>query len=619
MTFGAWLLFFGYFGVVPFISLAMAGLVLGKRFHPAPFEKGIVNVLRGVFPLEPIMVRCLFVITILLTAFTCIRGVLAPIHGWDALTYHLPKSVWWMQHGVMLLPEFPGGWEFHKYEFGGVELLHALMMMPFGTPLLVNLPDVIAYVLCGVVSLLIVDRLEANRKARFLALILVLSSPTLKLLVGSCYVELHAVLLVLCAFLPLGEFLISGNLRYLYLVSAVVGCLVASKIIFLPLAVAYCVFLLFCIVRQRFTIASLVVATIIMGLPVLPWMVHNAICAGSLFAPFPVRLFGVLIFEGHAGLQHLIDLRSTIDASFSAEIVAFGNVAFELGLAPLGALFFFLRSASSVWWRISGILLVFTWSAFYRSEMSVVRLVWMQSRLVVAGVIPAVLIGACSKRVTEGALVWILVALALVQNVIATVKGVAPFEYFVVAGGFCIIFAGVCLSWFSRSKLLRWRSCVALLALVFYTLWVQRSCYSGYLHESFIYHEDQRYWADAALRVHTGGPYKIAVATGLESRGDNQKFFPFFGDRLQNSIVYISPSVSGEGIYPLKDNQKILLDGKKWEERLKQARVTHVMSFYPLAFELPLLEHDSMLFKRLEGGEGWGFYALNYEQELGVK
>lgn len=208
LTVSAWLLLFGYFGRIPFILVSLAGMVfcfLNCRFSHSTSRSAISDVLMQVIPVK-FSDRVLYAIVLLLTSFTCIRALLAPIHGWDASTYHLPKSVWWVKYGVMKLPEFPGGWEFHKYEFGAAELLHALIMIPFGTPLLVNLPDVIAYILCGLVSILIVDRLMPFKRARYLALILVLSSPTLKLLVGSCYVELHAVVLVLCAFLPFGDF-----------------------------------------------------------------------------------------------------------------------------------------------------------------------------------------------------------------------------------------------------------------------------------------------------------------------------------------------------------------------------------------------------------------------------
>lgn len=619
MTVGAWLLFFGYFGLIPLVGISFLGVVpylLHGQFPRRTSGSVVANGMMRAFPVGPIG-RSLFITLLLVTIFTCIRAVLAPIHGWDASTYHLPKSVWWVKNGMMTLPEFPGGWEFHKYEFGAVELLHALIMIPFGTPLLVNLPDVLAYILCGIVSLLIVDQMMPGGKARYLGLIMVLSSPTLKMLVGSCYVELHAALLVLCAFLPLGEFFISRNYRYLYVVSAGVGCLVASKILFLPLALAYGGFLLYCFFRQRIGLFCLVIAFTMASLPVLPWGVHNFLCTGNPVAPFPLKLFGFSIFEGHVGLQHLIDLGTLIDTSFSAELAILGKIAFESGLVFIAASYFYLRTVPSVWWWISCVLLVFTFGAFYRPEMSIVRLVWGESRLVVAGIIPAVLVGSCSRSINDRPL-GILITIALVQNLVVSVRGVAPFEYPVVAGGACIILGGIYLSRFYEFKRVYLCCSVTLIAFILYTSWVQHYYYSRYLQESSIYNDEQRYWADAVLRVYTGGPYRIAVATGLEARGDNQKLFPFFGENLQNSLVYVSPSADGKGIYPLKENHHYELDAGKWKERLKRARVTHVMSYYPLAFELPILEQDAASFERLEGGEGWGLYAVNYDNKVTV-
>lgn len=618
MTFSAWLLFFGCFGFLPFLAISIAGMAFIRLKAQSCFsceESGLLNVMIQVIPAK-VIDRVSFVTVLFLTSFTCIRALLAPIHGWDASTYHLPKSVWWVKSGIMRLPEFPGGWEFHKYEFGAVELLHALIMLPFGTPLLVNLPDVLAYILCGLVSLLIVDRIMPMGRARYLALILVLSSPTLKLLVGSCYVELHAVLLVLCAFLPLGEFFLVRNICYLYIVSAAVGCLVASKILFLPLAMAYGMFLIYARLKGWIGWSCLVLASTIAVLPVAPWLLHNLLSTGNPIAPFPVKLFGVSILEGHVGLEHLIDLKGAIDTSLSAELVILGKIAFELGLGFIAGLYFYFRSFSSVWWWISGGFLIFTWGAFYRPEMTVVRLVWGESRLVVAGVVPAVLVGVCSKLIYEGVLLDILVAVALFQNLIVTVKGVAPFEYFMVAGGTFILLIRIFVARFCKRKLSSGGWFVAVVVFVLYASWVQNSYYSRYLHESFIYNSDQRYWADAALRVHTGGPHTIAIVTGLEARGDNQKFFPFFGENLQNSLVYVSPGFDEGGIYPLKENRHLKLDFRKWKERLKQAKVTHVMSYYPLAFEFPFLEQDVTFFRRLDGGEGWGFYEVTYDDDL---
>jgi hypothetical protein len=615
MTLGAWLLFFGVFGFHAVIILSLMGMatyLLNGQPGASPLRLSRLEHPMRLFPLKPTE-WVLFAVMLLLTAFTCIRAVLAPVHGWDASTYHLPKSVWWVKNGVMSLPQFPGGWEFHKYEFGAVELLHALIIIPFGTPLLVNLPDVLAYILCGVISLLIADRLMPIGRARYLAVILVLSSPTIKLLVGSCYVELHTVLLVLCAFLPLGEFYFAGNYRHLYIVSAVVGCLAASKILFLPLAAAYCVLLLYSFLKRKIRFSCLATASTIAIMPVLPWLLHNFLSTGNPIAPFPLKLFGMSIFEGHLGLNHLIALYSVIDSGISAELAALGKIAFEMGIGFIAALYFYLRSLSSVWWWISCALLALTWGSFYRPEMSIVRLVWSESRLIVAGTVPAVLVGTCSNLMTRGVISTILATIVLVQNLVVTLKGVAPFEYLPVAGGACIILIGFWLSRFHQFGRSYRGWCVTLIAFVCYTSWIQSLYYSEYLHKSFIYNDDQRYWADAALSVQTGGPYTIAIATGLESRGDNQKFFPFFGQHLQNSLVYVSPAVDGKEIYPLKENRNYQLDARLWKDRLKAARVTHVMSYYPLAFELPFLEQDGNSFKRLEGGEGWGFYEINYD------
>jgi len=609
MTLGAWLLLLGYFSLIPFIVLSVFGLI--TKTQSISFCSNIRILLRKTW-LEDRKGKSVFILICALTIFTCVRAIIAPIHGWDALTYHLPKSVWWIKSGHMLLPEIPGGWEFHKFEFGAIELLHALVIMPFKTPLLVNLPDVVAYLLCALVSMIIIDRLAINFKAcrLALALLLVLSSPTLKLLVGSCYVELHAVLLVLCGFLFLGEFLITSNVCLLYVTSAAIGCLVASKILFVPLALVYCISLLLLILRKQIGLNPIIVAYGILALPVVPWAINNFLLTGNPIAPFPVRLFGFTLFEGHPALSHLIALATKIDLNFSAELAAWAKVVFELGIASFIGFLFYLGSSLSIWWLSAGVISVLICGVFYSSEMSIVRLVWSQSRLVAPGIFPAVLVGVCSSRIMQGFFLWVLVLFALTQNIVATISGVAPFEYLVVFGGICILGFGILIS---GNKLHYFSNCGRYLVgfiFVLYASWIQHNFFTDYLNESSVYHADQRYWAKAVKHIYTNGPYTIAIATGLESRGDNQKLYPFFGELLQNTVIHIPASDSGAPIYPSKENVQVPLNVMKWKERLKAAGVTHVMSYYPLSFELSLLEQNGEFFKRLEGGDGWGFYAV---------
>jgi hypothetical protein len=116
---------------------------------------------------------------------------------------------------------------------------------------------------------------------------------------------------------------------------------------------------------------------------------------------------------------------------------------------------------------------------------------------------------------------------------------------------------------------------------------------------------------------HPGDSHRIAVTSGPAQNIDNWFASPFLGRMLQNELRYVSTAADGSIHHwsnvggSNADELATDADYDAWYRRLRNQRVTDVMSFTPPSFELAWMESHPQQFTRLAGVPGtWGLFEV---------
>jgi hypothetical protein len=111
------------------------------------------------------------------------------INDFDSLAYHLPAMATWYQTGALVAPERFSHRLVSGYPFGW-ELTCAMMVLPFGDDFLVALPNLAAWVMFGLATLLTALEVGAHRSAAWGAALLLLVTPMVLQHVTTMHVDL---------------------------------------------------------------------------------------------------------------------------------------------------------------------------------------------------------------------------------------------------------------------------------------------------------------------------------------------------------------------------------------------------------------------------------------------
>ena len=106
--------------------------------------------------------------------------------GWDALAYHLPAALRWIQTGTMSIPSY-GAWQ---YALPGNAEIGMMLLLSTGRQWLVRLVNLFAAFTMAMAIYLIAHRITLRRGAAEAAAILALSLPIVEFQAFSAYVDL---------------------------------------------------------------------------------------------------------------------------------------------------------------------------------------------------------------------------------------------------------------------------------------------------------------------------------------------------------------------------------------------------------------------------------------------
>jgi hypothetical protein len=548
-----------------------------------------------------------------------LRAIAIPPLGWDTLTYHGVKAAMWVQNGGVDSMVGTGPWAYYRNMLAGGEVFTAWAMLPMRADTLTGIVEVAQWLALALASLALARELRAREPYGSAAAGAVLAVPTLFVLPGSGYVE-PGMLLALVGSLALGLRGLRGRPALLLLAGGGFGVSAAAKLPMVPLCgLLLALFVLFAFARGNARRRVLAVAGIAAFLAALgPWLWLSYSRTGAIFSPLPIRI-GELVL-GHAPPEVAWMLSRPLPAMdwlaregkvllrvfhapiFRSESPGMVSLA-ALALAPFGFVRLARRERSAA--VALGSALVVSAALYLSPGLAPVRVYWTfsSSRFLLPFFALAVLVAVSGLRSGSRAALFVLRAFALYALAGHLGWGFGRASWLGAAAAAGIVASLAAAFGFRRRGRLAVRLAVTVAALV--CLGVARDALRhDALANDFMIHRDVRAWAGAVPLVdRPGEPRVVAVTSGPKRSLDNWFAYPFFGSRLQNTVVYVPPSREG-GI-----DETANFDD--WLPRLRDRGVTEVMSFEPASVELGWMEARPDRFERLSGdGAGWGLYRV---------
>jgi hypothetical protein len=575
----------------------------------------------------------------LLAAIVVVHSLLLPPLGWDSLTYHTVKAGMWVQHGRVVYLVAPGTWALYENFWAGAEVLTAWSMLPFHSDTLAMAMQAAHWLVLGLAVVALVRELGAREPYASSVAALVLATPTLRMQVGTGYVEVVQLMFLVSGTALAASFLRKPDGGALLLAAAALGLASGVKFTLLPISLLMLAMLFPHAVgtaESRRPASWIIGAFVAFAIGVTPWLWHAYRTTGAPLSPLPVRLFGVEVGRANPEVQPYL-ARATSGETLAAELVRLED-ALVRGYENPGiatAIAMVLGFLSWPWLlrrRIalaSLILLVLVTSLleYYSAGLSVVRQHWPASsvRFLLVPLVFGVALSVVSCRREVGFrrfYLWFLWAGALLDFGLYIAQGISP-RAAVGISGLLVSAAvlGAVAVWLGRrvpSPSLRFSVFTAATSLFLVVTSAAHDRMRPELERvGFVSAPIRPYWLDAATRVdEPSRPRRIAVTSGPWVRGDNWFVYPFLGRHLQNEVLYIPSSRDGVlrhfGSAARNDEYARTADFPSWLARLRHANVTEVMSFSPASLELGWMDAHPEVFRRLVGDVGdWGLFEVD--------
>lgn len=563
------------------------------------------------------------------------RAAAAPPLGWDGLTYHLLKAGRFVQDGGLVPEAAPAGWRVYEHLAPGGEVLWAWAMLPLHADTLVPLAEAAAWAAIPLAVYALARQLGATAARAALAAATVGALPAAVAQIGSGYVDTAAgAALLLGAVFVVRSWTAPETGRFEpVLAAAGLGLAIGIKLSVAPAAAVLAVLLAAGIWRRRTPMprspssakegrfearGRLLAACVAAAAVGAPSYLATWAATGSPLFPLGLRIAGREILPGldavvtgagsrPVGAAEAVALalwRPTSEGAF----IGLGLAVLPVAVLAIAALPRVLgdRRLRGVALGLAGVAIA-TAAAGFTGALEPVRTTLGAAtggRFFLAA--PAVLaaLGALARgRWATGA--WCAAAgVALWQ---ARPRGwvaeeAEPVAWVLALGvalaAVLIGLAVVARRWGTR----RWRSgrsVVAILIAAFalaagaatldglrerwrYPLWEAAARPQAplfHLHRLHpVYAAAWSLWRD----LDRPRPLRLAVTAGWDGRGHNWYRYPLLGRRLQNRVLYVPVTASGELVaYRDADRPAEAASVDAWLSRLLAARIDAVVSLAP--------------------------------------
>jgi len=571
----------------------------------------------------------------LISAIVVLQSLLLPPLGWDSLTYHAVKAATWLQRGGIADLVAPGNWALYRSFWAGAEVLTAWSMLPFHADTLAMATQGVCWLALGLALVALVRELGAREPYASSVAALALATPTVRMQVGTGYVEL-----VQLAFLISGMALGVAFLRrpqsgLLVLTAAAVGLAAGVKFTAAPTSLLVLVVISLGALARRAPSRWIAVSFAIFSVSIAPWLWNAYRTSGAPLSPVPLSLLGLPLGVANPEIEAYLD-RPIPPSSITTELGRLTDTLLKgyenPGAATVVAMLVGIASLPSLLRRrpLPALLVLLVlganWLQYYSRGLSVVRHYWPASSvrflmvpLVLGAALSAIPYRAYDRRGRY--YLWFLWIGTLFDLVLYLAQDVTPgcaLGIGVLFSALAILSSGLFgLFRCTRSKVARIAGSIA--AASFFLLIVEVAhdrLRSELAHVGFVRGPVEPYWFGASTLVDDPSrPHRIAVTSGPWVMADNWFVYPFLGRKLQNEALYLSTARGGNihhfGSPAINEEYSRAADFGSWLAHLRRARATHVMSFSPPSIELGWMESHPELFTKLSGDAGdWGLFAL---------
>ena len=234
--------------------------------------------------------------------------------GWDALSYHIPLSLRWLQEGSLRISS-SHVWQFSMPANAEIGMM---ILLATGRQALVPLVNWLALIVLALASYLIAVRCCRDGLAAFTAVLILLSIPPIQFQTFSAYVDLYGTAFMIAAVaLFLYRHDCTGrntarkyrpmSLPLLAISALACGIAVGTKPIYYVYCALYVLAVLYVLARERSRHGSpLPLLVLLVGagifLPSAFWFGRAIQATGNPVYPLEVAIGGYTIFEGYASI-----------------------------------------------------------------------------------------------------------------------------------------------------------------------------------------------------------------------------------------------------------------------------------------------------------------------------
>ncbi len=599
----------------------------GRRLWKSPYRLAVLVWVMGVAP--PIL-----------------RALILPPLGWDALTLHATKAAMWVQHGSVAGMEGPGPWAYYRLQLAGAEVFLAWAMLPLRSDVLVPLVDVLEWFGLGLGLIVLGRTLRIREPFTSTAVGFVLALPTIRLMIGSGYVELLSIA-ALAGGIALGAATSRTRRKPFLLAGALLGIAAATKVNMIPIAG---VALLMLTIRElyserRKSLWYVSGAALLFAVAVGPWLLRSLHETGTLLAPYPIRVGAWAIGQAPEEVAGLLRRPAQELASRGSEIAVLKRVfargstltpalgvmaALPIALSLIGVPSLMRRSPGPA---VAMLVAAGTCVIMYFSEsFQLLRHHWTlsSSRFLVPLVAFAALasVAWCRRASWSSTAYAAVLWLAAVWNLYRFIGyGMSPASINAMLSVAAVVgVLAICAVAVLRILPFRWPLLAAMSLTAIVALDQVRTVHR---HELFAH---DFVFLPFFARAAAPGPfafdwtpaislvddprthYRIAVTSGPHQDLDNWFVYPFLGRRFQNDVVHVPIAADSwlrSASHATADQATAGAGFDAWRNRLAEQRISRVLSFAPTSVELNWMEHDPDRFRRLAGQDGvWGLFAV---------
>jgi hypothetical protein len=568
-----------------------------------------------------------------------VRPLILPPLAWDSLTYHGVKAAMWVQNNGRLEMHGPGTWSYYPNMWAGGEVFTSWAMLLFHGDLLAMEVDVVQWIALGLALVALARELGIREPYASAATGFALVVPTLRISIGSGYVETALLAMAVSAMALAVRFLERGSLGALYLSACASGVAAGIKFPFLPvssLTLAVCAIRTISLKTPLATRAVRVtVAASLFALVLAPWPWNAYRETGLPFSPLPVELLGKRLGRATPEMEWYMarpDSASPGESAWGRLRQALLDERMGPGLTTMVAVAVSLAAWPLLWRRhrlgllLVGSTILATWAAYHAPSLEVIRGSFASSavRFLLPALLPSIIVSAalCRSLPRFGRAYFLfLLAGTFFQLLLYLPYGLsAPGARALGALVACLAVGAVVVRWIVLLPVRTGYRAAVLAALVAFALvglkMLRDDLRFELFRREFLIHPIHPYWLEAAAIVdRPQTPHRIAVTSGPWQDLDNWVVYPFLGRALQNQVTYVPVSRDGAihhfGLGSLNDQYVRTADLARWEARLREQDFTEVMSFRPPSIELDWMESHPAQFRRLAGEAGdWGLFAV---------